>query len=286
MTGGGATVAPKGERQSDWAAIVLAGGRAARMAGTDKIRADVGGQSVLGRVLAACAGARIVVVGPPELADVVDETGLLVREHPPFDGPVAGCRAGLAALDADGTWPPAGVMSLSPGGIVPRAAPDGSGAAGAAKPGAAGAAKPGAAGAAKSGAAGAAKSSAADPGLAQAGASGLSATPTAATYRRIAVLAGDQPQLTADALGALHRGLDTTGVDAAVLADATGQWQYLCALWDAESLRTALMRAGSSMRSLYAAVRVSTVPDTWGASRDIDTPADLQRARDDLGRGA
>ncbi|MFN8031143.1 MAG: NTP transferase domain-containing protein [Dermatophilaceae bacterium] len=278
MTGGGATVAPKGERQGDWAAIVLAGGRAARMAGTDKIRADVGGQSVLGRVLAACAGARIVVVGPPELADVVDGTGLLVREHPPFDGPVAGCRAGLAALDADGTWPPAGVMSLSPGGIVPRAAPDGSGAAGAAKPGAAGAAK--------SGAAGAAKSSAADPGPAQAGASGLSATLRAATYRRIALLAGDQPQLTADALGALHRGLDTTGVDAAVLADATGQWQYLCALWDAESLRTALMHAGSSMRSLYAAVRVSTVPDTWGASRDIDTPADLQRARDDLGRGA
>lgn len=191
-----------------WAAIVLAGGRAERMAGAEKILAEVGGAPVLARVLAACAGARVVVVvGPPELAAVVGEAGLLVREDPPFDGPVAACRAGLAALDHG---------SATPG------------------------------------------------------------------HRRIALLAGDQPRLSAAALAALDAALDAGGADAAVLLDTTGHQQFLCALWDAGALRDALAAAGSSMRSLFAAARVRTVPDSWGASADIDTPADLRRARADF----
>lgn len=266
MTGAGATVAPTGDRTGGWAAIVLAGGRASRMAGTDKIRADVGGQSVLARVLAACEGARIVVVGPPELADVVGGAGLLVREHPPFDGPVAACRAGLAALDVDNDRPPTGARSRHPSAMAPGAA-----------------VKDWIVAEDASGQAGAAGSSVAGPGPARAGAPGARATPEAATYRRLALLAGDQPHLTPEALAALHAALDTTHGDAAVLADATGHRQHLCALWEAGSLRAALADAGPSMRSLYAAAEVRTVPDRWGASRDIDTPADLRRARCDLG---
>ena len=84
------------------AAIVLAGGRASRM-GEDKILAPLGrdeGDTVLGRVLAACAGITVVLVGPPDLERAVP-AGMsvrLVREDPPFGGPVAGLRAALEAL--------------------------------------------------------------------------------------------------------------------------------------------------------------------------------------------
>jgi len=77
-------------------AVVLAGGQARRLGGVDKPGLEVGGRSLLDRVLAASAGAAVrVVVGPPrELpGDVVQ-----VREDPPGGGPVPALRAGLAEV--------------------------------------------------------------------------------------------------------------------------------------------------------------------------------------------
>ncbi|MGY1651340.1 molybdenum cofactor guanylyltransferase [Geodermatophilus sp. SYSU D01119] len=82
-----------------YAAVVLAGGRAARLGGRPKPQLEVGGRPILARVLDAVADAdERVVVGPPQpVADGV----VVVREHPPGGGPVAALRAGLAAVDAD-----------------------------------------------------------------------------------------------------------------------------------------------------------------------------------------
>jgi molybdenum cofactor guanylyltransferase len=89
------------------AAVVLAGGRAARLGGTDKPALIVGGQSLLAAVIqaAAAAGAgQIVIVGPPRrtLTAPLDGQASLewVREDPPGSGPVAALRCGLAATEA------------------------------------------------------------------------------------------------------------------------------------------------------------------------------------------
>jgi molybdenum cofactor guanylyltransferase len=79
-----------------FAAVVLAGGKAARLGGRPKPQLDVGGRSMLSAVLAAVDGASPrVVVGPPQPvpADV-----LLVREEPPGGGPVPALSTGLAAV--------------------------------------------------------------------------------------------------------------------------------------------------------------------------------------------
>ena len=79
-----------------FAAVVLAGGRAARLGGQPKPQLAVGGRSMLTSVLAALEGAAPrVVVGPPQ---PVPEGVLLVREHPPGGGPVPALTAGLAAV--------------------------------------------------------------------------------------------------------------------------------------------------------------------------------------------
>lgn len=82
------------------AAIVLAGGRGSRLGGTDKAAIDIDGQMLIDHVLAAVAECvPIVAVGPPNLA----RSGVtVVREDPPFSGPVAGIAAALDALIAAG----------------------------------------------------------------------------------------------------------------------------------------------------------------------------------------
>jgi len=78
-----------------YAAIALAGGRAARLGGQAKPQLDVGGRSMLATVLAALDDAAPrVVVGPPQ---PVPPGVLLVREEPPGGGPVPALAAGLAA---------------------------------------------------------------------------------------------------------------------------------------------------------------------------------------------
>jgi molybdenum cofactor guanylyltransferase len=82
-----------------FAAVVLAGGRAARLGGQAKPQLQVGGRSMLSAVLAAVADAGTrVVVGPPQ---PVPDGVVVVREHPPGGGPVAAMRAGLARVDTD-----------------------------------------------------------------------------------------------------------------------------------------------------------------------------------------
>ncbi|WP_052391202.1 NTP transferase domain-containing protein [Streptomyces sp. NRRL B-24484] len=79
--------------------IVPAGGAASRLGGADKPGLDVGGRTLLDRVLAACADARTtVVVGP---ARAVARPVHWAREEPPGGGPVAAVAAGLAAVTAD-----------------------------------------------------------------------------------------------------------------------------------------------------------------------------------------
>lgn len=83
----------------DYTAVVLAGGRAARLGGQAKPQLLVGGRPILAAALDAVADAgRRVVVGPPQPAppDVV-----VVREQPPGGGPVAAIRAGLAEVGTD-----------------------------------------------------------------------------------------------------------------------------------------------------------------------------------------
>jgi molybdopterin-guanine dinucleotide biosynthesis protein A len=82
-----------------YTAVVLAGGRAARLGGQAKPQLEVGGRPILTRVLDAVADAGTrIVVGPPQPAppDVV-----LVREQPPGGGPVAALRAALPAVSDD-----------------------------------------------------------------------------------------------------------------------------------------------------------------------------------------
>ena len=82
-----------------YAAVVLAGGRAARLGGRAKPQLVVGDRTILDAVLAAVAdAAQRVVVGPPQ---PVPDGVLLVREQPPGGGPVAALRAGLAHVTAD-----------------------------------------------------------------------------------------------------------------------------------------------------------------------------------------
>jgi molybdopterin-guanine dinucleotide biosynthesis protein A len=77
------------------AAIVLAGGRAARVGGAAKPLFEVGDASLLTRAVAAAraAGADPVVVAGPALDPALDVTW--VREDPPFGGPAAATRAAL-----------------------------------------------------------------------------------------------------------------------------------------------------------------------------------------------
>src|SRR5687768_1070225 len=82
-----------------YTAVVLAGGKAARLGGQAKPQLEVGGRTMLAAVLAAVPDAeRRIVVGPPQPApyDVVQ-----VREQPPGGGPVAALRAGLAEVRTD-----------------------------------------------------------------------------------------------------------------------------------------------------------------------------------------
>jgi molybdopterin-guanine dinucleotide biosynthesis protein A len=82
-----------------YTAVVLAGGKAARLGGQAKPQLIVGGRPILAAVLDAVADAeRRIVVGPPQ---PVPPGVLLVREHPPRGGPVAAVRAGLADVETE-----------------------------------------------------------------------------------------------------------------------------------------------------------------------------------------
>jgi molybdopterin-guanine dinucleotide biosynthesis protein A len=82
-----------------YTALVLAGGRAARLGGQAKPQLEVGGRPILRRVLDAVVDASTrVVVGPAQLTP---PGVVVVREEPPGGGPVAALRAGLTKVPDD-----------------------------------------------------------------------------------------------------------------------------------------------------------------------------------------
>ncbi|UBH05084.1 hypothetical protein K8P10_000595 [Leucobacter sp. Psy1] len=84
-------------------AVVLAGGRARRLGGVQKADVELGGVRLVDRVAAAAraVGAeRVVVVGPDRAASA---GAVLVREDPPFSGPLAAVATALPSVDAEWT---------------------------------------------------------------------------------------------------------------------------------------------------------------------------------------
>lgn len=82
-------------------ALVLAGGRGARVGGAGKAELQLHGQRLVDRVVAAtrkAGAARVVVVGPDTAGTKADA---VVREDPPFAGPLAGIAAGLKELSGE-----------------------------------------------------------------------------------------------------------------------------------------------------------------------------------------
>jgi molybdopterin-guanine dinucleotide biosynthesis protein A len=80
-----------------WGAVILTGGTAARLDGTDKAALAHAGRSLLEHALEAVAGASEVVVVGPEA--ITSRPVTFTRESPPRGGPLAGIAAGVAALN-------------------------------------------------------------------------------------------------------------------------------------------------------------------------------------------
>ena len=90
-----------------YAAVVLAGGTAARLGGADKAAVEHAGRTLLEHALAAVAGADETVVVGEQVPTSRPVT--FTREDPPLGGPVAGLLAGLDAL----ARPPATLVVLA-----------------------------------------------------------------------------------------------------------------------------------------------------------------------------
>lgn len=79
-----------------FAAVVLAGGRAARLGGADKASVEVDGRTLLGHALDAVVdAAEVVVVGDPV---PTERPVTFTRESPRYGGPVAALLTGRDAL--------------------------------------------------------------------------------------------------------------------------------------------------------------------------------------------
>lgn len=81
---------------TDFAAVLLAGGRGSRLGGVHKPALVVAGSTLLDRCVHAVADAEPVVVVGPETATATP--ALWTREQPPGGGPVAGLAAGLELI--------------------------------------------------------------------------------------------------------------------------------------------------------------------------------------------
>lgn len=99
----------------------------------------------------------------------------------------------------------------------------------------------------------------------------------------VAVLAGDLPGVTQETVARLRAARGCA--DGAVLVDATGRRQWLIGVWDGPALRAALPArpAGASLHSMLSRLAIVDVPARTGEGADVDTAADLSRARADRG---
>lgn len=97
----------------------------------------------------------------------------------------------------------------------------------------------------------------------------------------VLVLAVDLPLLTGDTV---HRLTAAVRDDGAVLVDAGGRWQYLCAAYSVAALDRVRPsyehEHGLAMRTLVAGLRLVEVPAVGEEARDLDTWEDLARARE------
>jgi molybdopterin-guanine dinucleotide biosynthesis protein A len=105
----------------------------------------------------------------------------------------------------------------------------------------------------------------------------------------VVALAVDMPLVTTDTVARLTAAVQLPGVEGAVLVDAAGRQQYLCAAYSVAALARAAQEAdetsghGLSMRRLLGQLRLETVPAVGAESQDLDTWEDLARLRENLG---
>src|SRR3954465_12563029 len=181
--------------------VVLTGG-ASRGMGSPKPLLDVGGRSLVSRVIDAAGDRRVLVVGPGQ--GVPDGVRILL-EPVPGGGPVSGLATAVEALAGD---PPP----------LPYA---------------------------------------------------------------VAVLAADLPFVTSAHLERLLGALESS--DLAVTVGPDGRANWLCAAWRMTALRARLGEVddayGLRMRQLRAGGVAAGGGDAAGVTLDVDTPADLERAR-------
>ncbi|MCP3802205.1 NTP transferase domain-containing protein [Allokutzneria sp. A3M-2-11 16] len=97
----------------------------------------------------------------------------------------------------------------------------------------------------------------------------------------VAVLAVDQPGVTASTLTRLRAAL-SEDVDGVVLVDAEDRPQWMVGVWRTAALSRCLPEtpAGSSLRRVLGGLTVRRLPAEDAEADDIDTPADLGRWRD------
>lgn len=107
----------------------------------------------------------------------------------------------------------------------------------------------------------------------------------------VVVLAADLPFVTHAHLDRLVAALSTGGAgvapeaapDLAVTVGRDGRTNWLCAAWRTTALRARLESLGDaygrSMRDLADGIRTVLVDDPDEVTLDVDTPADLERAR-------
>ncbi len=206
---------------------------------------------LLDHVLAAVEGCSTIVVGPAHLAHEPGRGAMtLVREDPPFTGPVAAIEAALAALEGgtareSGTVPGEGncagtrtnLPKHPPASTMPSSRHP---------------------------------AEFVQPSL-----------PQRDTPAETWLLACDLPR-AAEVVALLSTPIPP-GFDAAVLVDARGKRQWLAGRYRTASLRSAMGAlpdtAGASMRQLLAGIRVHEVPDEVGASVDLDTWAAIDDYR-------
>lgn len=260
------------------AALVLAGGRSRRLGGIPKYHLRVGGPAaaafgpatalpasttLIGVTIAALLDAgvearRIVVAGP---ADVLagsgcEDSGIrVVREDPPFAGPVAGIAAGVEAL----TGVAARAEDAAPAGLVLTLACD----------------MPGVGAGIRTlmdaASAGSGRSVHADSGEGSRLRGGASSSPGGTRSSPTGALSSTDGAHSPDAWVGVSRGAADGGGD---------QVQHLLALHRVGQLRAALAAqdtAGMSVRRLLAGLEIARVDLPAGSADDVDTWDDARR---------
>lgn len=100
---------------------------------------------------------------------------------------------------------------------------------------------------------------------------------------RVVVLAVDMPLVTADTVRRLVDAAGEDGEDGALLVDAGGRRQYLCAVYRTEALLAAAppleAQHGLAVRRLVGRLRLAEVPAVAGEAADVDTWEDLLALR-------